>query len=182
MAVRIDPAQVPALVTELRDVFDLPDQNVVNQQEIKDFSLEVFEQTFLVTGALNILTLGVAGFAMLTSLLSLAAMRLPQLAPVWALGLTRAQLAWIELIRTVVLATMTWAISIPVGLGLAWVLLAIVNVEAFGWRLPMQVFPADWLRLGVYAGIAAVFAAAWPVLKLSRLPPSDLLKVFANER
>jgi putative ABC transport system permease protein len=61
-------------------------------------------------------------------------------------------------------------------------LLAIVNVEAFGWRLPMQVFPADWLRLGVYAGIAAVFAAAWPVLKLSRLPPSDLLKVFANER
>ena len=182
MAVRIDPAQVPALVTELRDVFDLPDQNVVNQQEIKDFSLEVFEQTFLVTGALNILTLGVAGFAMLTSLLSLAAMRLPQLAPVWALGLTRAQLAWIELIRTVVLAKMTWAISIPVGLGLAWVLLAIVNVEAFGWRLPMQVFPADWLRLGVYAGIAAVFAAAWPVLKLSRLPPSDLLKVFANER
>ncbi|MFT5868720.1 MAG: putative ABC transport system permease protein [Paracoccaceae bacterium] len=182
MAVRIDPAEAPALVTELRAAFDLPDQNVVNQQEIKGFSLEVFEQTFLVTGALNILTLGVAGFAMLTSLLSLAAMRLPQLAPVWALGLTRAQLAWIELIRTVVLAAMTWAISIPVGLGLAWVLLAIVNVEAFGWRLPMQVFPADWLRLGVYAGIAAVFAAAWPVLKLSRLPPSDLLKVFANER
>jgi putative ABC transport system permease protein len=60
--------------------------------ELKAFSLQVFERTFVVTGALNVLTLAIAGFAILTSLLTLAAMRQPQLAPVWALGLTRARL------------------------------------------------------------------------------------------
>ena len=64
---------------------------MVDQAAIKALSLSVFERTFAVTTALNILTLAVAGFAILMSLLTLAAMRLPQLAPVWALGLTRAQ-------------------------------------------------------------------------------------------
>ena len=41
--------------------------------------MEVFERTFLVTSALNILTLGVASFAILMSLLTLADRRIPQL-------------------------------------------------------------------------------------------------------
>jgi putative ABC transport system permease protein len=65
---------------------------------------------------------------------------------------------------------------------LAWVLLAVVNVEAFGWRLPMYIFPHDYAVLGVFALGAAAIAAAWPARKLARTPPADLLKVFANER
>jgi len=68
------------------------------------------------------------------------------------------------------------------GLALAWVLLAVVNVEAFGWRLPMYVFPRDYAVLGLFALFAALLAAAWPARKLARTPPADLLKVFANER
>ena len=63
---------------------EVPDSGIINQASIKSMSLEVFERTFAVTAALNILTLGVAGFAMLMSLLTLAGMRTPQLAPVWA--------------------------------------------------------------------------------------------------
>jgi putative ABC transport system permease protein len=135
-----------------------------------------------VTGALNLLTLAVAGFAMLMSLLTLAAMRLPQLAPVWALGLTRTQLARLELLRALLLAALTAVLALPLGLALAWVLLAIVNVEAFGWRLPMHLFPGDWLRLGAFALLAALVAAAWPARRLSRVPPAALLQVFAHER
>jgi putative ABC transport system permease protein len=62
------------------------------------------------------------------------------------------------------------------------VLLAIVNVEAFGWRLPMHLFPADYARLVLLALVAALAAAAWPAWRLSRMAPADLLKVFAHER
>ncbi len=161
-ALRIAPEEAPALATALREEFGLPTDAVINQAQIKRFSMQVFEQTFLITGALNVLTLGVAGFALLTSLLTLADMRLPQLAPVWALGLTRARLAWFELARSVILAALTFALALPVGLCLAWVLLSIVNVEAFGWRLPMTLFPAEWLRLFALALLAAVLAAAVP--------------------
>jgi putative ABC transport system permease protein len=179
---RMDPADVPALSAELRDRFGLAESNMINQAGIKAFSLDVFERTFTVTGALNVLTLAVAGFAILMSLLTLATMRLPQLAPVWAQGLTRARLGRIEIIRAVLLALLTAAFALPLGLALAWTLLAVVNVEAFGWRLPMYLFPLAYLRLAVFAVIAAVLAALWPARKLARTRPADLLKVFSNER
>ena len=155
---------------------------MINQAGIKAFSLSVFDRTFTITGALNVLTLAVAGFAILMSLLTLATMRLPQLAPVWAQGLTRARLGQIEIIRAVLLALLTAVLALPLGLALAWTLLAVVNVEAFGWRLPMFLFPLDYVRLAGFAVVAAVLAALWPARKLARTRPADLLKVFSNER
>jgi putative ABC transport system permease protein len=177
---RTDDAE--ALRNALTDDFGLPAASITDQAQIKAFSLAVFERTFTVTAALNVLTLSVAGFAIFMSLLTLAGMRLPQLAPAWALGMTRRRLGQLELMRAVVLAALTTACALPLGLALAWVLLAVVNVEAFGWRLPMYVFPRDYAVLGLFALAAALLAAAWPARRLARTPPADLLKVFANER
>ncbi len=178
---RLAPDDVPGLRDVLVDR-GLSAENIVDQAGIKALSLEIFDRTFTVTAALNVLTLAVAGFAILTSLLTLATMRRPQLAPVWALGLTQARLARLELLRAVLLAALTTAAALPVGLLLAWVLLAVINVEAFGWRLPMHVFPRDWLWLFGLSLVAAAAASALPALRLARTPPADLLKVFANER
>ncbi len=179
---RLDPAGVTGLRASLHDRLGLEESAMIDQAAIKALSLSVFERTFAVTTALDILTLAVAGFAMMMSLLTLAAMRLPQLAPVWALGLTRRRLAALELLRAVVLAALTGALALPLGLGLAWALLAVVNVEAFGWRLPMYLFPMDYVRLGGLALLAAVLAALWPAWRLSRMPPTQLLGVFRHER
>ena len=180
--IRIDPALAPDLKRQIVQAFGLPESNVVDQASLKRQSQAVFEQTFAVTGALNVLTLAVAGFAMFASLLTLSGIRLPQLAPVWAMGVRRRDLALLEIARTLALWFATFVAAIPVGLALAWVLLAIVNVEAFGWRLPMMVFPADWLRLGVVALVAAVLSVLLPVRRLATVNPADLLRVFTNER
>ncbi|MEO1490473.1 MAG: ABC transporter permease, partial [Pseudomonadota bacterium] len=174
-----DPA---ALRGDLVSELGIPESAIIDQVALKSFSLEVFERTFTVTAALNVLTLAVAAFAMLMSLLTLADLRVPQLAPVWAIGVTRRQIGRLELIRAAVFALFVCIFAVPVGLGLAWVLLAIINVEAFGWRLPMYLFPIDYGRLGLYAVLAAVAAALWPAWRLMRTPPASLLKVFANER
>ncbi|RFU13836.1 ABC transporter permease [Rhodobacteraceae bacterium W635] len=181
-AVRVDPEQRQDVIAALDAAFALPEGAVVDQQSVKQASIRVFEQTFRVTGALNILTLGVATFALLASLMTLSSMRLPQVAPLWALGQTRARLARIEVMKTLALVVLTGAVALPVGLALAWVLLAVVNVEAFGWRLPMQVFPLDWLRLLGLALLTSTLAAAYPAVGLLRTPPAHLLKVFSNER
>jgi putative ABC transport system permease protein len=181
-AIRVPVAEAPALAASLREDFGLPETSVRNQAQIKAFSLEIFENTFRVTGALNVLTLGVASLALLTSLLTLSALRLPQVAPVWALGTSRARLALTEVWRLLLLAALTFLLAVPVGLGLAWVLLAVVNVEAFGWRLPMRIFPGEALRLLILALIAAGIAAAVPAIRLWRMPPARLLQVFSQER
>lgn len=170
------------LAAALRNEFGLPAANIIDNESLKSVSLRVFERTFTVTTALNLLTLSVAGFAMLTALLTLSAMRLPQLAPLWALGLTRQRLARLEIARSLALAALTFAAALPVGLVLAWCLLAVVNVEAFGWRLPMFVFPGQWLKLLALALLAALIAAALPVRRLARTGPSAFLRVFSDER
>ena len=170
------------LRNQIVNTLGIKNNAIINQVGIKAISLEVFERTFVVTSALNVLTLGVASFAILMSLLTLADLRVPQLAPVWALGLTRRRLASLELLRAVLLAGIVFVCAIPMGLALAWILLTIINVEAFGWQLPMYLFPFKYLELGGYALIAAFLAAMWPAVRLMRTPPSTLLRVFASER
>lgn len=57
-----------------------------------------------------------------------------------------------------------------------------MNVEAFGWRLPMMVFPMDWFWLGAIALAAALLSVLVPVRRLASINPADLLGIFANER
>ena len=179
---RVPPGEAGALRAALVEEFGLPAEAIVDQASIKAFSLGVFDRTFAVTAALNVLTLAVAGVAMLTSLLTLSAMRLPQLAPVWAVGVTRRRLAALELARAGMLALLTFVLALPVGLALAWLLLAVVNVEAFGWRLPMHVFPGQWAPLAALAVLAAVLAALIPARRLARMPPRELVAVFTHDR
>lgn len=180
-ALRVAPAEAPALAADLRDRFDLG-AAVTDQAGVKAASIRIFDRTFAVTLALDALTLGVAGAALFASLLTLAELRLAQVAPVWALGLTRRRLAAIEAGRALALAALTALAALPVGLALAWILTAIVNVEAFGWRLPVVVFPGQWARLFLLALAAAALAAAWPAWRLRRAAPLDLLRSFSNER
>ncbi|KQI71848.1 ABC transporter permease [Loktanella sp. 5RATIMAR09] len=179
---RMNPEQVPDFVDALEEATGIAATQTVNQAGIKAISLAIFERTFTVTTALNVLTLAVAGFAILMSLLTLASMRVPQLAPAWAMGMTRQQLGRLELSRAVMLALLTAVVALPLGLALAWALLAVVNVAAFGWKLPMYLFPLDYARMGIFALLAAALAALWPARRLARTPPADLLKVFSNER
>lgn len=179
---RMNPDMVSSFVSDLEAATGIPATQSVNQAGIKAISLAIFERTFTVTTALNILTLAVAGFAILMSLLTLATMRVPQLAPAWAMGMTRGQIGKLELLRAVMLALLTAVVALPLGLALAWALLAVVNVAAFGWQLPMYLFPLDYARLGLFALSAAALAALWPARRLARTPPAELLKVFSNER
>ncbi len=128
---------------------------------MKAESKRIFNRTFSVTAALNAFTLGVAGIALLTSLLTLSNSRLPQLAPLWAIGITRRRLAAIELLKTMSVALITALFALPLGLLVAWCLIAVVNVKAFGWRLPFHVFPPQllWL-LGVAMAGGAVRGGA----------------------
>lgn len=181
-ALRLDPAAAPRLIADLRAAFGLSEEQVVDQAALKAFSTRIFERTFAVTIALNALTLAVAGVALFTSLLTLSGLRLAQLAPLWAMGITRRQLAAIEMGKTLALAALTAMIALPLGLAVAWVLTAVINVEAFGWRLPIFLFPGQWLILFGLALLTAFVAALWPALRLRRAAPLTLLQRFSNER
>lgn len=175
---RIDISEVAAQLTK---ELDIPADRAVNQSGLKAFSRAVFEKTFAVSAALNTLTLGVAGIAMITSLLTLAGARLTGVAPLWAMGVRRRTITFLEGLKILLLALFTSLAAIPLGIAISWCLVAVINVEAFGWRLPLHLFPGQWMML-VMAGLAtALIASIYPLWKLWHTPPADLSKVFAHE-
>ncbi|MEM9063044.1 MAG: ABC transporter permease [Pseudomonadota bacterium] len=179
---RLSLEQIGPLVTRLTEAFEVPPDNVIDQAALKRLSRQIFEKTFSVTAALNTLTLLVASVALFTALLTLFDQRLKQLAPVWAVGIPRRRLAALELGKTLIMAALTAVVAVPVGLLLAWLLVAGVNVKAFGWRLPLIPYPDQWLTLGLLSIAVAAAAAVLPSWRLSRIAPAQLLKVFANAR
>jgi putative ABC transport system permease protein len=181
-SLRVSSQVAPVLINALRAQFGSGIRQLIDQASLKGFSARIFERTFTITTALNALTLGVAGVALLTSLLTLSDLRLPQLAPLWAMGVTRRRLVQIELLKILALALITALLSLPVGLLVAWCLVAVVNVQAFGWRLPLHLFPVQWLQLVGLALLTAFLAAIPPLIRLGRSSPAHLVKVFANER
>ena len=65
--------------------------------------------------------------------------------------------------QTWLLAVLTLILALPLGLLLAWCLDAVINVQAFGWRLPLQVFPwqlAQLLGLALLATLRAFSTCA----------------------
>ncbi|WP_422422443.1 FtsX-like permease family protein [Pseudomonas sp. GZD-222] len=181
ISLSVDSERVPALKAELQSRFALDDSRVVEQSSLKRWSTDVFSRTFAATSALNSLTLGVAGIALFISLLSLSQSRLGQLAPLWALGVPRRQLVWLSLGQTLMLSSLTVLLAIPLGVLLAWCLVAVVNVQAFGWRLPLHVFPEQLLQLALLGVLTSLLASAWPLWQLARRQPGELLRQFADE-
>jgi putative ABC transport system permease protein len=178
-AVRTDPDAAAHIVSRAQAELGLSSSQIIDQATVKRFSETVFAQTFAATGALSLLTLGVAGLALLANLLTLAQSRLSLLAPLWAQGVERRQLIALEALRTLILAVLTVLFAIPLGLVLAWLLVVVINVEAFGWRLPLYAFPQQWAILGGLSIVSAILAMLWPIWQLYSQPATQWLKSFA---
>jgi putative ABC transport system permease protein len=181
-SLRVTPNAVSGLIRVLQAEFGPEITRIVDQASLKELSTSIFDRTFAVTAALNTLTLLVSAIALLASLLTLSNLRLAQLAPVWAVGITRRRLSELELVRILFFATATTAVALPLGLVLAWCLVAVVNVQAFGWRLPFYVSPGQLMQVFALALLTAFVASIVPIIRLARTAPAELLKVFANER
>jgi putative ABC transport system permease protein len=179
---RVAPKSVPAVIAAMQSQFGSQIIRITDQAAVKKVSMRIFEHTFAVTAALNTLTLIVSAVALLASLSTLGDIRLAQIAPVWAIGVPRSRLAQLELLRIVLLSAVTAIIALPFGLALAWCLVTVVNVHAFGWRLPFYVFPWQWAQILALALLTAIFAALAPIIRFNRTTPAKLARVFANER
>ena len=111
----------------------------VSQREILNLSMAIFERTFAITGALNVLTLLVAAAAIFISLLAVYQYRRPEYALWRALGITWAKFFYVAGAPVFFISAISMAFSLPVGLALSWLLIEKINVISFGWTMPLVV-------------------------------------------
>jgi putative ABC transport system permease protein len=138
--------------------------------------LEVFDRTFAITGALQLLATVVAFIGVLSALLSLQLDKQRQLGILRAVGLTARQLWGLVMLETGLMGTVAGLLSMPTGYALSLILIYIINRRSFGWTLQMQVEPAPFIEALTVAIIAALLAGVYPAYRMGKMVTAEALR------
>lgn len=147
-----------------------------SNRDIRDRSLEVFDRTFTITQVLRLLAIAIAFVGVLSALLAMQLERSREFAMLRATGMTSGELGRLVSIQTGFMGLMAGLLAIPTGLGLAAILIFVINRRAFGWTLPFQVDPWILIQSLVLAVLAALLAGIYPLWRLARTPPAQALR------
>jgi putative ABC transport system permease protein len=139
-------------------------------------ALIVFDRTFAITSAMQVLTTLVAFIGVLSSLLALQLEKAREMGVLRALGMTISEMRRLTLWETGLLGASAGLLSIPVGFILAWILVFIINQRSFGWTLQMLVQPGPFVQAFLLSVSAALLAALYPAWRLSRMEVAEALR------
>ncbi len=139
-------------------------------------ALIVFDRTFAITSAMQMLTTLVAFIGVLSSLLALQLEKAREMGVLRALGMTISEMRSLTLWETGLLGASAGLLSIPVGFILAWILVFIINQRSFGWTLQMLVQPGPFVQAFALSVGAALLAAIYPAWRLSRMEVAEALR------
>jgi putative ABC transport system permease protein len=153
-----------------------PYLHVTESREIKRLSLEIFDRTFAITRVLRYLAVGVAFLGIVSALMALQLERAREAAVLRALGLTPSQLWGLLVGQTGLLGLIAGLLAIPLGLGLAALLVHVINKRSFGWTLHLEITALPILGAVALAVVAALCAALYPAFRLARTPPAIALR------
>ncbi|MGE6109120.1 FtsX-like permease family protein [Aeromonas sobria] len=133
--------------------------NLLPAPAIHAAALKVFDQTFVVTELLKLLILGIAFVGIGSAFMVLGLARRGELQTLQSLGVgprhCRRLLVW----QGAGLGLLTALLALPVGYGLAWVLIEVVNPRAFGWRLAFEAAPLHAVTALLLAPVCGALAS-----------------------
>ncbi|GAB4405228.1 MAG: FtsX-like permease family protein [Anaerolineales bacterium] len=143
---------------------------------LRDEALAVFDRTFAITGAMQLLSTLVAFIGILSALMALQLEKQRQIGILRALGLTARQLWALVNLQTGLLGASAGLLAMPTGYILALILVYIINKRSFGWTLQMQLTPEPFLLAFAVAVIAALLAGLYPARKMSQMLTAEALR------
>lgn len=148
--------------------FNQDSTKIMANKVFKKFANQLFQDTFMVTKALNGFILAIAILSLCTSLLSLSSNQLKQLAILRQLGVTQTQLLSMKLLQTTSLVAFTTICSVPLGIALGFALLKFVMPIAFGWTIHFYLDVPSLLSTCLLLIVVSAICAYLPIRSFTR--------------
>jgi putative ABC transport system permease protein len=155
---------------------DFPTIHINPNRELREEALVVFDRTFAITTAMQLVTTVVAFIGVLSSLLALQLEKARELGILRALGLSITEMRRLTLWETGLLGASAGLLALPTGYILAWILIFIINQRSFGWTLQMHANLAPFAEAFLLAVAAALLAAIYPAWRLSHMQTAEALR------
>lgn len=151
---------------------------VSRNRELRERATEVFDRTFAITYALELVAVFVAILGMAGALLTLVTDRRAELAVFRVLGATRRQLRTLVLAQAGILGLLSNLVGLVLGCALSIVLVKVINKQSFGWTIQFH-WPVGLLLVSTTAIFGASLAAGMYPARLAAARKS--IKVLHEE-
>ena len=131
--------------------------------------LRIFDATFAITYALELIAIFVAIMGVAGTLLTLVLERRRELAMLRLVGAERAQVRRMVVLEALMLGAVSQAIGVVVGLLLSLLLIYVINVQSFGWTIQFHLPTAFLVQMSVLVLLATALSGLYPAHLASRM-------------
>ena len=146
---------------------------ITTNGDLRAAVLRIFDATFAITYALEVIAIGVSLFGMAATLLTLVLERRREIAMLRLVGADSRQLRRLIVIEAGVLGALTQGVGLVVGLALSLILIYVINVQSFGWTIQFHL-PVGFLAQATVAVVAAAaLAGLYPARLAARFDLGD---------
>ncbi|NDJ52826.1 MAG: ABC transporter permease [Chloroflexi bacterium] len=149
---------------------------IQSNESLRQEVLVVFDRTFAITGALQVLVTIIAFVGVLSALLSLQLEKQRELGILRAIGLTVRQMWGLVMIETGLMGAVAGLLAMPTGFALSLILIYIINRRSFGWTLQLQFDAWPFVAALLVAVTAALLAGIYPARRISQMTTADAIR------
>jgi putative ABC transport system permease protein len=142
---------------------------VYSNRSLRTEVLRIFDSTFAITYALEVIAIVVAILGVATTLLTLILERRRELSILRLIGAERRQVRKMVVIEASFLGCVSQAVGIVVGLLNSLVLIYVINVQSFGWTLQFHLPVAFLLQSSLLVLVATALSGFYPAHRASQL-------------
>lgn len=162
-----DPERVRAEMLEMLD--EGHRAFIYSNRTLRREILAVFDSTFAITYALELIAIAVAMLGVAGTLLTLVLERRRELSLLRLTGADRRQVRRMVIIEAALIGAVSQGIGLSVGLVLSLVLIYVINVQSFGWTIQFHLPIAFLVQASIAVVIATAIAGIYPARRAAQL-------------
>jgi putative ABC transport system permease protein len=156
----------------------LQDLYFASNENVRREAMRIFDSTFTITYALELIAIVIAGLGVVSTLITLIYERQREIALLAMVGATPGQLRGMVVVEAVIIGGVSQLCGILLGLALALVLIYVINVQSFGWTIQFHL-PLGFLGQSTLLVLAVT--ALWGLYPAARAANIRAIEVVREQ-
>lgn len=146
---------------------------IYTNASIRQEVLRIFDSTFSITYALEVIAIFVAILGVATTLLTLILERKREISMLRLVGADRRQVRKMVVIEAGLMGLVSQSIGLAVGLLLSMLLMYVINVQSFGWTIQFHLPLGFLIQSSILILIATALSGIYPARRASELHAAE---------
>jgi putative ABC transport system permease protein len=150
--------------------------DVETNRELRELVVRIFDRTFAITYALDVIAITIAVLGVVSTLFALVLERRREFGLLRYLGVTRGGVRAVVLVEAAGIGLLGGVLGVMVGMLLALLLIFVINRQAFGWLIELHV---PWVFLWetvLLVVVAALLAGVYPAGVAARIRTAEAVR------